>query len=214
MTSRARRVPAADAGDAKPLFSAAPHAALPHRVPRQEAEARLEAEQLLRNARAEAERVIADARARAIDAGAVARRDAEERSDAALTARWLSLRQAERRELEGEGSRILALAVALAERLLGASLELDPGRIAELARNVIAEAGGARRAVIDAHPLDADALRRELAAAALDMQSIEVREDLGLARGDLRLHTDLGTIDARLASRFDRLADALRDAFE
>jgi flagellar biosynthesis/type III secretory pathway protein FliH len=48
----------------------------------------------------------------------------------------------------------------------------------------------------------------------LDIQSIEVREDAALARGELRLHTDVGIIDARLAPRFDRLSAALRDALE
>jgi flagellar biosynthesis/type III secretory pathway protein FliH len=38
-----------------------------------------------------------------------------------------------------------------------------------------------------------------------------VRVDLTLARGELRLHTDVGTIDAKLALRFDRLAAALHD---
>jgi flagellar biosynthesis/type III secretory pathway protein FliH len=41
-----------------------------------------------------------------------------------------------------------------------------------------------------------------------------VRSDAALARGELRLHTDLGTIDARLAPRFERLAAALRDAIK
>jgi len=51
-----------------------------------------------------------------------------------------------------------------------------------------------------------------LTTAGLDVQSIEIREDPSLARGELRLQTDLGTIDARLAPRFERLAAALRDA--
>jgi flagellar assembly protein FliH len=182
------------------------------RLAREELEARLEAERILREARSEADRVVAEARAQAVHAGARALREAEEQAHAALAARWLALREAERKELEAGGGRVVALAVALAERLLGASLELDPGRVAHLARQVIAESGGARRAVIDAHPLDADALRRHLTGSGLDLQSIEVREDSSLARGDLRLYTDLGTIDARLASRFDRLAAALRDA--
>ena len=44
------------------------------------------------------------------------------------------------------------------------------------------------------------------------VQSIEIREDPALGRGELRLQTDLGNIDARLAPRFERLAAALRDA--
>jgi flagellar assembly protein FliH/type III secretion protein L len=102
--------------------------------------------------------------------------------------------------------------VALAERLLGAALALDPSRIRELARGVLEEARGARRAIVEAHPLDAEELRTRLSADGLDLQSLEVRSDEALARGELRLHTDLGTIDARLTPRFERLAAALRDA--
>jgi flagellar biosynthesis/type III secretory pathway protein FliH len=68
--------------------------------------------------------------------------------------------------------------------------------------------------VIDAHPLDAEALQTQLSITGLDIQSVEVRPDAALARGELRLHTDVGIIDARLAPRFDRLAAALRDALE
>jgi flagellar assembly protein FliH len=106
------------------------------------------------------------------------------------------------------------VAVVLAERLLGAALQLSPERIADLARGVIAEARGARRATIEAHPTDVQALRRHLPAAGLDMHAVELRESESLARGELLLHTDLGTIDAKLASRLDRLAEALRDALK
>ncbi len=115
-----------------------------------------------------------------------------------------------------EHERLVAVAVTLAERLLGTALALDPSRIAELARGVLDEARGARRAVVEAHPLDAVELRARLQRlhheGGLDLQSIEVRSDAALARGDLRLQTDVGTIDARLAPRFERLAAALRDA--
>ncbi|MDP9036165.1 MAG: flagellar assembly protein FliH, partial [Myxococcota bacterium] len=124
------------------------------------------------------------------------------------------MRGEEATRLAGDVHRVVALAVVLAERLLGAALELDPARIAELARTVVAEARGARRVVFDAHPLDADALRKHLHEAALDLESLEVREDASLARGGLRLHTDVGTIDAKLTPRLERLAAALRDALQ
>jgi flagellar biosynthesis/type III secretory pathway protein FliH len=107
---------------------------------------------------------------------------------------------------------VLTVAVALAERLVGATLELDPTRITTLANGVLAEARGARRAVIHAHPLDAEVLRTHLTASSLDAQSVAIESDESLARGALRLHTDVGIIDAQLTSRLDRLADALRDA--
>jgi type III secretion protein L len=127
-------------------------------------------------------------------------------------AEWATLLDRAREKLERDVDRVVAVAVALAERLVGAELELDPSRIAAIARSVVAEARGARRATIDAHPVDAHALRDHLAAAGLDPEAFDVRDDESLARGALRLHTDVGVIDAQLAPRLERLAAALRDA--
>jgi flagellar biosynthesis/type III secretory pathway protein FliH len=214
MTPRARIVRAEGAGQAQRLLTSTPSERQRKRIVREEFEARLVAERIFEEARVEAQRILEDARARATGAAAAAVESAREEAHTRLAAQWLALRQAEQRGPEREHDRIVAMAVVLAERLLVASLELDPTRIAGLARAVIAEAGGARRAVIDAHPLDAGPLQTQLNVTGLDIQSIEVREDAALARGELRLHTDVGIIDARLAPRFDRLSAALRDALE
>jgi flagellar biosynthesis/type III secretory pathway protein FliH len=66
--------------------------------------------------------------------------------------------------------------------------------------------------VVTAHPLDAEALRLHLTATGLDTHALEVQTDESLARGALRLHTDVGIIDAQLTPRLERLADAIRDA--
>jgi flagellar assembly protein FliH len=205
-------------GDSSPpgprLLAAGLGRAQRRRIARDELVARIEADRILLQAREEASLLLAQARSQAMAAAAAAGREAEERAETDLAARWLALRCREQQQTEGDSQRIISLAVALAERLLGASLELAPGRVVHLARAVIAEARGARRAVVDAHPLDAAALRDHLMTAGLDVQSVEVRDDGALARGELRLHTDVGTIDARLAPRFERLAAALRDALK
>jgi len=212
MTPRARIVRAEGAPAARPLWEAKAGEMPRRRLAREELQARLDGERIVEEARARAREIVEGARAEAAGAVASVVEKAREDADARVAAQWLALRHAEQRTPEQQEERVLAMAVALAERLLGGALELDPSRIADLARAVVAEAGGARRAVIDAHPLDAEALRAQLKTTALDIQSIEVRASATLARGDLRLHTDLGIIDARLATRFDRLAAALRDA--
>jgi flagellar biosynthesis/type III secretory pathway protein FliH len=182
------------------------------RVAREELEARLTAERLVHDAQVKAEAIVGEARARAAGATAAAVEEARQEALTQLTARWLALREREHAAAGRPEDLVIRAAVALAERLLGAALALDPSRIRELARGVLEEARGARRAIVEAHPLDADELRRRLSFDGLDLQSLEVRTDEALARGELRLHTDLGTIDARLAPRFERLAAALRDA--
>jgi type III secretion protein L len=177
-----------------------------------EIEAKLAAEALVAEARATAASLVERARADAGKQTEAAAQEAREEASAKLAAQWLTLRRAEGQGLDRERERVVALAVALAERLLGAALRLDPAVVADLARAVLAEAQGARRAVIRAHPLDADALRGHLSTAGLDVATVEIRNDETLERGELKLHTDVGIIDAKLASRLDRLADALRDA--
>ncbi len=211
MTPRARIV-RAGAAPAEPLWKAGPSEAQWRRLSREELEAGARAGALVKAAEAQAASVVSSAKQEAAASLAQTIQDARETADADLAARWLALRQRELHGLDGGSERVVALAVVLAERLLGASLELDPTRIASLARAVFAEARGARRAKVDAHPLDAQILREQLTTAGLDMQSIEIREDPALGRGELRLQTDLGNIDARLAPRFERLAAALRDA--
>jgi flagellar assembly protein FliH len=208
----ARIVPAGAAARGAPLFPALVSDERRRRVTREELEGRRIATQVVERARAEAhallERAAIEAKAVAHEAG----REAEAEARAREAARWIALRSAEQSRLEDDRDRWVAVAVALAERLLGASLELDPARISSLVQAVLAEARGARRVTIEAHPLDASALREHLAAASVEPCSVDVREGVGLARGDLLLHTDVGTIDARLTLRFERLAAALRDA--
>lgn len=211
MTPLARVIRGDGLGE-EPLLQPGPSEAQWRRISREELEARARAEAILEEAKAGAASLLAQARRDAEASVSLVERDARESAQADLTARWLALRHRELRELEGASDRAIALAVALAERLLGTALELDPTRITSLARAVFAEARGARRARVDAHPSDALVLREQLTTAGLDVQSIEIREDPTLARGELRLQTDLGNIDARLAPRFERLAAALRDA--
>jgi flagellar assembly protein FliH len=206
------RIVRAGTAPCAPMWGAGPSESQWRRVAREKLEATARAEAILREANAEADAIRARAVREAEEALAEAARDAVERAQAELAARWLALRQHELRQVEKEADRVVPLAVALAERLLGAALDLDPSRIVHLARAVFAEARGARRAKVDAHPSDASVLREQLTTAGLDVQSVEIREDPALARGELRLQTDVGTIDARLAPRFERLAAALRDA--
>lgn len=214
MIPRARILRGDGAARGKPLLAPGPGAVQRRRVAREELEGRLEAERVLQEAREQASALLVRADAEGRAAAAEAARLVHIEADAELAARWIALRAAEGRRLDDDAERIVPVAVALAERLLGAALELRPDCIATLAAAVLAEARGARRAVIDAHPDDAAALRAQLGAGAagLDGHALEIRSDESLARGALRLHTDVGIIDAKLAPRLERLAHALRDA--
>jgi flagellar biosynthesis/type III secretory pathway protein FliH len=184
---------------------------LARRVAREEAEAHERARKIVAQATAEADAVYARVREEASRRAAEAFVEARKNEQGKLAAAYLALRRAEEERATRDLDRAVALALLLAERLIGVGLELEPSRVAVLARQALAEARGARRVVIQANPLDADALKAHLSPAGLDVDVVEVQVDAGLARGDLRLHTDIGTLDAKLTPRLERLASALRD---
>ncbi|MBK6695860.1 MAG: hypothetical protein IPG50_27185 [Myxococcales bacterium] len=175
------------------------------------AEAHDEAAQIRARAHAEARTVHEEAAGRIAAERAAVERALRAEADARLAAGLLALRAEDDRRAERDAQRLADTAVALAERLLGATLELDPSRIGALARTVLAEARGVRKLIFEANPLDADALRAQLEGLSLpEGTSVEAREDL--ARGDLVVRTNLGTLDARLEPQLQRLAEALARA--
>jgi flagellar assembly protein FliH len=189
------------------------------RMSREEAEAHQNADRIIHMALTRSESILATARDDAERVAREAARQAAEGEQARLAAAWIALREREEKRDVLELDRAIAFAKLLAERLIGRALELDPPLVASLAREALAEARGARRVRLEAHPLDADALRAQIAAAGLGAPqgtgaAIEVIENTELARGSLRVHTELGTLDARLHPRLERLAAALRDALE
>ncbi len=209
---RARVVRAAQTGTLSPLLPPRVSTATHKRIAKEEVEAHFAAERIEREARANADEIVEQARRDALDAGRQAREAATAEAHAQAVAQWAAVRRAEDARLAASADRVVALAVVLAERLVGAALDVHPERVASIARSVIAEARGARRATLDAHPTDAEALRQQLHALGLPAGAVEVRDDASLARGALRLHTDVGVLDAQLTPRLERLAAVLADA--
>jgi flagellar biosynthesis/type III secretory pathway protein FliH len=206
---RGRVVP--QAGDA----SALPYSetlAGPRRVPREIVDAHDAARAILARAEEAAKELVAQARAAASSVVALATEEARQAEAAKLAGLFLALRQREEARAEADLERAIKLAVMLSERLVGAALEVHPDRIVEMARRALEEARGARKVTIAAHPLDADALRRKVGELGFSLGLLEIALDPTLSRGSLSLHTDLGTLDARLNPQLDRLAAALRDA--
>jgi flagellar biosynthesis/type III secretory pathway protein FliH len=143
------------------------------------------------------------------DAAAHATPHDDDGAMANIAAAYLLLKRREDQMLETSLDRTTELAVALAERLIGGALELTPEIIAAMASRALSDAKGAKKARIEANPIDVDALREHTVSLG---ESIVIEPNAGLARGSLVLHTDLGTIDARLTPQLERLARALRDA--
>jgi flagellar biosynthesis/type III secretory pathway protein FliH len=209
---RGDTVAAGEAVPSAPVIRPGPSPAQARRVAREAADGHLEAAAVVARANERAGVILAHAEATVAEAAAKGAREAREREAAKLAAAWLALHAREERAAERDLDRAVTMAAALAERLLGTSLALDPTKITLLAKQALAEARGARRAVVEAHPEDAATLARDVSELGFPADAIEVRPNAALARGDLALHTDLGTLDAKLPARLDHLAAALRDA--
>ncbi|HYP78273.1 MAG TPA: FliH/SctL family protein [Polyangiaceae bacterium] len=170
------------------------------------------AQSLITAAEARAAKLISDAER--VAAELHLRAEAEARADAAakIAARALSLRQHEAQADERALDRSVALARLLAERLLGESLRVAPEQVNALARQALTEARGARRITLVAHPEDAKFLEISLHTLGLDQAVAQVRPDSSRARGNLRIETEIGVLDAELAPQLDRLALKLRES--
>ena len=216
MLSRGRVLKAADAGEAKTLIRGQPAPAERRgRVMDQRGyEARLEAERIVSQATARARDIVGHAE----QAAAELRRtiDAEARASAAaeVAARTLALAEREARLDERGLDRSLKLAALLAERLLGQALLLEPALLLSLARQTLAEARGAQRINVLAHPDDARLLEQRFAELGMSRDAVFVSADDTRARGNLRLESELGALDAELGPQLERLLTPLREALQ
>lgn len=152
----------------------------------------------------EAERTAAALRLSAADEGR-AQGYAEGLARLALVSRLEA--EADQRGLE----RSVEMARILAERLIGDALASDPVAVAGLAAQALAEVRGARQVKLHANPGDVRALEEHLVGK---LAGLSIVADATCGRGDFRVVTDVGTIDANLGVRLDllsaKLADVLR----
>jgi flagellar biosynthesis/type III secretory pathway protein FliH len=183
-----------------------------HRMLREEADAREAAVAIRDSAVKEARAIVDKARTDAANAALAAADEAREAEHARLAALVLAMKHQDEKRADRDLDRVVELAIVLSERLLGEALVQEPGRVVALARQALAEARGARRAVIEASPLDAELLQHHLDTVGFSPHTVELRHDSTLARGSLRITTNLGTLDAQLRPQLERLAATLKDA--
>jgi flagellar biosynthesis/type III secretory pathway protein FliH len=181
-------------------------------VPGELVDAHLEAARILEAARAEAHAIVEGARQGAAGVAAEAAKRAAEEEKTKLAAAHLAVHAHAEQAAERDLERSVQLARILAERLVGRALADDPRVVADLARQALSEARGARRAKLRAHPDDAAILAPELGTLGLPAGSLEIAADPTLARGALVVETELGRLDVQVGAQLDRLADALRAA--
>lgn len=213
MTIARARIVKAAAGmptEERPTPRVRPPAGLSRRVPRAAMDARDEAERIVADAKAKADALVAEARTSVDALVKTAADDARQAELARVAAELLTVRAAEERRREAELDRTIELALAVAERIIGEGLRLEPERIAVLAAEALRETRGARRVRIEASPDDVPHLTSALATLGADVAEVAASSELG--RGSLVVVTELGRVDARLGPQLARLSGALREA--
>jgi flagellar assembly protein FliH len=109
--------------------------------------------------------------------------------------------------------RCVELAIAVAERILGAAVELKPELVTEVVGGALRRAIARDRLVVDVNPEDVEVVRAWLAAGGDEGDAIEVRAERRVARGGCVVRTGEGEIDAQLTEQLDRAEQVLRRTF-
>jgi len=103
---------------------------------------------------------------------------------------------------------ICALALEIAQALVGRAVREDPGIARDLCREAVERAAGARRITVRVAPADRAALEGLAWPAGAP---VEVVADGTIAAGGCLVETDLGAVDARIETRTESLRTALED---
>ena len=190
-------------------FQPAPQTERAPRIVRREIlEARTEAEAIIKEAHRQAHLLHAEACERAASVAQTEASVARGREEARLAASFLQLEEERRVLVERARERGLEVAILLAERLIERSLEIDPQLIVVLADRAMAQTRGSADVTLVSHPDDHPAVQVLLT----NYPSVRLDVDASLSRGDLRLVTNLGIIDATIRPQLAQLAHALRGA--
>ncbi len=169
-----------------------------------------------------ARKLIADAEARIAErqlkfekslesTRAALRREVEAEVELSLAAKITEAAVLRLRQLERARDDIIKLAQAMAERIIGESLDLDPERLLSMAQRCINEARGATRVLLFVHPADATRLAQQIEGLGVSVE-VRVQPDPGLQAGDLRIETDVGSLDARVGTQLANLAAKIRES--
>jgi type III secretion system HrpE/YscL family protein len=166
------------------------------------AAAQREADALLVRAKAEAERVRSEAHA-----------EGRERGLAAVTELLVSARASAARSRRDSTVELRGLAVKIAEKLLGRALALDPAMVVDLAAQALGHAGEPKALRLRCHPEDLELLesgRPRLMERCVSLGVLRIEADEQVPRGGCVLDSELGHVDARLATQLDAIDRALR----
>lgn len=159
--------------------------------------------------------IVADAERRADELRARAERQGREVAEAALAKELLRMAEALDRELATLRDGAIEVALQAARRVIGQELTERPELVREIVTALLARVRRARSVTVRVHPDDQATLGPELAAlrerSGLD-GTLRFEVDAGLTRGGCVVHSDVGSLDARIETQLAALERALKSA--
>ena len=168
-----------------------------------------QAQQVLLDAQAQAHATVAAAEQRADSIRQQATTAGEQDGRARLAVELLAWNRACHSVESTQLSGATEVAGLLAERLLGAELELDPGAVIQLAKEVLKGARSARSITLYLHELDLPLLAGRKDELGIEDADLQLKEDRDLARGEVIVESELGLLDGRFSVQLERLLQHL-----
>ncbi len=176
-------------------------------------EALLDATLIREAAEAQARATLAQAQAQADRMQKEAAAEGRERGMAAVSELLVAARAESARTRRESTGELRALAVKIADKLLGRALALDPSVVVDLAAQALEHAGEPRALRLRCHPDDLDLLehgRPRLLDRCRSLGALRIEASDDVPRGGCVLESELGAVDARLSTQLDAIERALR----
>jgi flagellar biosynthesis/type III secretory pathway protein FliH len=174
------------------------------------------ASEIVASARAQAAQIESEARAEGYRAGRAEGLAAAEQERAATSAALggvlAALQESREAYLAATERDVVELAVAIAEKIVGAALVADPELVCNLVAGALRAVEGGNGVVLEVNPDDVELVQRWLDASTLPLAAkIELRAERRIARGGCVVRTPEGEIDARVREQLDRAEEVLRE---
>ena len=112
------------------------------------------------------------------------------------------------RRVEGE---VVALALAIARKILHREAQLDPNVLAGIVRVTLEKLDSGTKVSLHVHPQEAPDWRHYFACQMENVPAPEVYEDPAIARGECRIETSIGSTEIGLESQLKEIETGLLD---
>lgn len=151
---------------------------------------------------------------------AIGRKEAQQELAPALQLmeQYATMLAAERADVGAQfEEQLVNLATQMAEKILVAELKVKPELLAGIVKNAFRSISDAKQVTLRVHPQDLELLRsktEEFAAGLSSAASFNLRPDESLMPGDCMIDSDVGSLDARLATQLASLKQQLETTLE